>query len=113
MLHLKSDPISLLEMYRLYALHFITQQAVNVNEMFKKKRKRKKRTGNPQNDEAFDSEITDYSDTDFNDLLTSHQIEHNIKVFYDRIHELVNPIEYERLKIDGVQQIKNVVKTFY
>lgn len=110
--HLKGDLYSLLEIYKLYAVHFITQQAVSVSEMLRK-RKRKSRAGNPQNDDAEDSDFTDYSDGDFNDLLTSHQIEHNIKVFYDRIHELINPIEHERLKLDSVAQIKSSVKTFY
>lgn len=71
---LKTDLPSLLEMYRLYAIHFITQQAINVSEMLKK-RKRKNKAANPQNDEGQDSEMTDYSDQDFTDLLSNKQIE--------------------------------------
>ena len=29
------------------------------------------------------------------------------------MHELINPIDQGRLKLDSVQQIKNTVKTFY
>ena len=34
-------------------------------------------------------------------------------MFFDRLNELMNPIEKERLKVDSVSSIKNVVKTFY
>jgi len=29
------------------------------------------------------------------------------------MHELINPIDEQRLKLDSVQQIKSTVKTFY
>ena len=45
--------------------------------------------------------------------MSNKQIEENIKVFFDRMHELVNPIDHTRLKLDSVQQIKSTVKTFY
>jgi len=57
--------------------------------------------------------MTDYSEQDFTDMHSNEEIEQNMKVFYDRIHELINPIEHERLKLDSVAQIKGVVKTFY
>jgi hypothetical protein len=57
--------------------------------------------------------MTDYSEQDFSEMHSSEEIEQNIKVFYDRMHELINPIEHERLKLDSVAQIKGVVKTFY
>lgn len=34
-------------------------------------------------------------------------------MFFDRIHELVNPIDPQRLKLDSVAQIKSTVKAFY
>ena len=40
-----------------------------------------------------DAEDSDYSDSDFQDLMSNKQIEENIKVFFDRMHELVNPID--------------------
>jgi hypothetical protein len=46
-------------------------------------------------------------------LLSQQQIKADIKVFYDRMHEIMNPIDRERLKVDSVAQIKGVVKTFY
>jgi len=45
--------------------------------------------------------------------MSNKQIEENIRVFFDRMHELVNPIDQQRLKLDSVQQIKSTVKTFY
>ena len=45
--------------------------------------------------------------------MSNKQIEENIRVFFDRMHELVNPIDQQRLKLDSVQQIKATVKTFY
>ena len=60
-----------------------------------------------------EQEESDYSDDDFQDLLSNKQIEENIRVFFDRMHELVNPIDEQRLKLDSVQQIKSTVKTFY
>ena len=45
--------------------------------------------------------------------MSNKQIEENFRVFLDRIHELVNPIDHGRLKLDSVQQIKTTVKTFY
>ena len=60
-----------------------------------------------------EQEDSDYSDSDFQDLMSNKQIEENIRVFFDRMHELVNPIDQQRLKLDSVQQIKATVKTFY
>lgn len=56
---------------------------------------------------------SDYSDGEFKDLMDQKKIQEDIRMFYDRIHELINPIEPERLKLDSVSQIKTVVKTFY
>jgi len=58
-------------------------------------------------------EETDYSDTEFTDLMDQKKIQQDIKMFFDRLNELMNPIEKERLKVDSVSQIKHVVKTFY
>ncbi len=98
--HMKVDMISLMNIFKLYAIHFITEQAVLVMEISKKKKK-KKRVANPQNDDA-DSDFSDYSDQDFSDLLSNTQIEQNIKIVYDRINELMNPIDNERLKVDSI-----------
>ena len=34
-------------------------------------------------------------------------------MFYDRLKELTNPIDEERLKLDSVHQVKNTVYNFY
>ena len=45
--------------------------------------------------------------------MSNQQIEQSIRVFFDRMHELINPIDPERLKLDSVHQVKNNVKQFY
>ena len=57
--------------------------------------------------------MSDYSDGDFQDLMSVKQIQQSIKVFYDRLRELINPIDEDRLKLDSVHQVKNTVYNFY
>ena len=45
--------------------------------------------------------------------MSKKQIERNIQEIYNRLKELINPIDEERLKLDSVHQVKNVVRTFY
>ena len=42
--------------------------------------------------------------------MSSSEIEESIKVFYDRIKEMLNPTAEERLKLDSVHNCKEVVK---
>jgi predicted transcriptional regulator len=60
-----------------------------------------------------DNESDDYSDSEFTDLMDKKKIQQDIRQFYDRFNELMNPIESERLSIDSVAQIKNAVRNFY
>lgn len=48
------------------------------------------------------SDQSDYCEDDFQDLMSTKQIEQSIKVFYDRLKELINPIDELRLKLDSV-----------
>lgn len=57
MRYFKTDLFSLVNIYKFHALHFITQQAIKVNEMLRSKKQKL------QEDE------TDYSDTEFTDLM--------------------------------------------
>lgn len=66
---MKVDLISLMNIFKLYAIHFITEQAMLVMDISKKKKK-KKRVSNPQNDDA-DSDLTDYSDQECDDFLSN------------------------------------------
>jgi len=59
------------------------------------------------------NESDDYSDSEFTDLMDKKKIQQDIRQFYDRFNELMNPIESERLSIDSVAQIKNAVRNFY
>ena len=52
---------------------------------------------------------SDYSEDDFKDLMSVQQIEQSILVFYDRLKELMNPIDADRLKLDSVNQVKQTV----
>lgn len=49
-----------------------------------------------------DNESDDYSDSEFTDLMDKKKIQQDIRQFYDRFNELMNPIESERLSIDSV-----------
>ena len=49
-----------------------------------------------------DNEDSDYCDDDFKDLMSIKQIQQSIKVYYDRLRELMNPIDEDRLKLDTV-----------
>ena len=55
-----------------------------------------------KNDGNNDNEDSDYCDDDFKDLMSIKQIQQSIKVYYDRLRELMNPIDEDRLKLDTV-----------
>ena len=59
-----------------------------------------------RNREGADSELEDYQEGDFADLMSTKQIQQSIKVFHDRLRELINPIDMNRLRLDSVHQIK-------
>jgi hypothetical protein len=63
--------------------------------------------------EGDENDDSDYCDDDFKDLMSIKQIQQSIKVFYDRLKELMNPIDEDRLKLDSVHQVKATVKDFY
>ena len=116
LIHLKEDPKTILSLYRMFMLHYRTNQ-MNTIDKKPMHKKPKKLAGSRTHSAASlgdgANEDSDYSESDFSDLLSNKQIEENIKVFFDRMHELINPIDQGRLKLDSVQQIKNTVKTFY
>jgi hypothetical protein len=66
-----------------------------------------------QNREDDDGELTDYTEEDFKDLMSQQQVLQSIKVYFDRLKELINPIDDQRLQLDSVHQVKQVVKDFY
>jgi hypothetical protein len=45
--------------------------------------------------------------------MSKKEILKSIKVFYDRLKELINPIDEERLKLDSVNNVKSTVQEFY
>ena len=91
----------------------LLDKKVSVRKPKKKQQENNSRLGNNSALSNVEDEESDYSDGDFQDLMSNKQIEENFRVFLDRIHELVNPIDHGRLKLDSVQQIKTTVKTFY
>ena len=116
LIHLKEDPKTILSLYRMFMLHYRTNQMNTIDKKPMHKKPKKLSGSRAQSVASLDDGAdvdSDYSETDFSDLLSNKQIEENIKVFFDRMHELINPIDQGRLKLDSVQQIKNTVKTFY
>jgi hypothetical protein len=45
--------------------------------------------------------------------MSQKQILESIKVYFDRVRELINPIDEERLKLDSVNNLKSTVREFY
>ena len=46
--------------------------------------------------------MEDYKEDDFKDLMSLKEQQQSIKVFYDRLQELINPIDPLRLELDTV-----------
>lgn len=120
LIHLKEDSKTILSLYRIFMLQYKTTLMASIDKKIApRKGSAKTKTKQPSMDRNAsglsmnEQEESDYSDDDFQDLLSNKQIEENIRVFFDRMHELVNPIDEQRLKLDSVQQIKSTVKTFY
>ena len=105
---IKDDTTTLISMYRLYQLHHVTKQLVQLGAIARKYGVRG--VALPQshvkNEGNNDNEDSDYCDDDFKDLMSIKQIQQSIKVYYDRLRELMNPIDEDRLKLDTVHQIK-------
>jgi hypothetical protein len=45
--------------------------------------------------------------------MSTKEIEQSIKIFYDRLKELINPIDEDRLRLDAVNNAKATVRQFY
>ena len=96
-----------MNLFRIYMLHHKTNQMTLLDRKVSS-RKPIKKQDNPSrltNNSVLshlEDEESDYSDSDFQDLMSNKQIEENFRVFLDRIHELVNPIDHGRLKLDSV-----------
>ena len=112
---LKDDSSTLISMYRLYQLHHVTKQLVYLCAIARKYQVRgiALPQSHVKNEGNNDNEDSDYCDDDFKDLMSIKQIQQSIKVYYDRLRELMNPIDEDRLKLDTVHQIKQTVKEFY
>jgi len=105
LIHLKDDPKTILSLYRMFMLFHKTNQLSSLEKKpaaNKKKPKKDKKEVKPFDKNNIAEVESDYSDSDFQDLMSNKQIEENIKVFFDRMHELVNPIDQTRLKLDSV-----------
>lgn len=109
LMHLKEDTFSLINLYRLHACHYVTSQILALQIKAKSK---DKAFADPEAGQQSE-EGSDYKDEDFQDLMSKKQIERNIQEIYNRLKELINPIDEERLKLDSVHQVKSVVRTFY
>lgn len=102
-------------MYRLYSLHHVTKQLILLGSTARKYKIKDVKSLPPSllDKDGAESEHSDYTDDDFKDLMSIKQIQQSIKVFYDRLKELINPIDEERLRLDSVHNVKATVKNFY
>lgn len=115
--HIKDDPATLIKIFRLYQMYQITSNLVGLGLMARGQFKVKNlgmpisllgkesehkniRGGND------DSDDDDYSEDDFLHLMSLQQKEESIKVYYDRLKELINPIDVGRLGLDSVHAVK-------
>lgn len=114
LIHFKDDSQTLINMFRLYSVHHVTKQLVQLGAIARKYSvKGIALPGSILEKEGDENDDSDYCDDDFKDLMSIKQIQQSIKVFYDRLKELMNPIDEDRLKLDSVHQVKATVKDFY
>ena len=111
LLHIKDDAMTLVNLYRLYALYHCTRQLFQLGQLAKKHKVSGVNTlpRSTLDKEGEESEHSDYCEEDFKDLMSIKQIQQSIKVFYDRLKELINPIDEQRLKLDSVHNVKAAV----
>ena len=106
LIHLKEDPKTILSLFRIFMLQYKTTIMATIDKAVAPRKKSaggKQKPAKPVKPMARTAsglsnynekeEESDYSDDDFQDLLSNKQIEENIKVFFDRMHELINPID--------------------
>ena len=115
--HIKDDPATLIKVFRLYQMYQITSNLIGLGLMArgqfrlknlgmpisllgKEPEHRNIRGGND------DSDYEDYSEDDFSYLMSSQQKQDSMKVYYDRLKELINPIDIDRLGLDSVHAVK-------
>ena len=97
--YLKEDGRTLISLYRLYSLAHATRQLSTLGAFAKKYKVSNIKTLAPSmlDHNGIDSEHSDYCEDDFKDLMSVQQIEQSIKIFYDKLKELMNPIDSDRL----------------
>ena len=115
--HIKDDPATLIKVFRLYQMYQITSNLIGLGLMARGQF-RLKNLGMPIsllgkepehrsirgcND---DSDYEDYSGDDFSYLMSSKEKEDSMKAYYDRLKELINPIDTDRLDLDSVHAVK-------
>lgn len=100
----KEDQLTLANMYRLYSIYYLTKQLVLVGNIGKKYGEKNIALPSEQltQDAGEQSDSSDYSESDFQDLMSVKQIQQSILVFQNRLKELMNPIDEQRLELDSV-----------
>lgn len=95
MIHIKDDAPILLNVYRLYQIHYVTSLLTHLGQTA-----RKFKIFNVALPEGFigrdgqeDTEQSDYCEDDFKDLMSQQQVQQSIKIFFDRLKEILNPID--------------------
>ena len=113
--YLKDNQVMLVELFRLYYMHHVNTQLNRLSTLSRQYAASADNQLHPRGSAEADrvSEESDYNEDEFSDLRSSAQVQKSIRLFTDRLKELINPIDPQRLDLDSVAQVKEVVAEFY
>ena len=106
LMHVKDDPITLLNMYCLYQMFHLSSQLIKLGTV-SRQLYNAQRIGLPvslldEGSQNIQEDGKDYTEADFADLWSVKRKQESINVFYDRLKELLSPIDISRLSFDTV-----------
>ena len=110
--YLKDNQVMLVELFRLYYMHYVNTQLNRLSTLSRQYAASADNQLNPRVEAAEAdrvSEESDYNEDEFSDLRSSAQVQKSIRLFTDRLKELINPIDPQRLDLDSVAQVKEIV----
>jgi len=74
LVHLKQDPMTLLNLYKIYSVHYITTKLFQIQVKNKKREKESEEAKDnveKMDMQGYNSEQSDYSDSDFTELMSN------------------------------------------
>ena len=109
--YLKDNQVMLVELFRLYYMHFVNTQLNRLSTLSRQYAASADNQLHPRVSAEAErvSEESDYNEDEFSYLRSSAQVQKSIRLFTDRLKELINPIDPQRLDLDSVAQVKEVV----